>query len=163
MFVGAKVAVAELWPFQAVRAANEPTPPPVDEFVSSCDGIFALIQDELQALQSQLIPKNPPLLMPSIMVLLSLVSCHSSWVVMGVCHQHDVSLLLLWLQCPTSCAICINWVVAEAPPSYGWLSVFVLAVSFMLASLTSVLYVSMPILILLYLLDRIFILVCATC
>ena len=150
MFVGAKVAVAELWSFQAVHAANEPTPPPADEFVPSCDGTLTFIQDKLQALQSQLIPENPPFLCRASQVLLSLVSCHSSWVVMSVCHQHDTSLLLLRLQCPTSCAIYISWVVAEVPPpSYGWLSVFVLAVSFILASLTSVLYVSMPILILL--------------
>ena len=41
--------------------------------------------------------------------------------------------------------------------------VSVLAVSFVLASLTSVLYVTMSILILLCLLDGIFIVVCATC
>ena len=50
------------------------------------------------------------------------MSCHSSWVVMAVCHQDDASLLLLWLQCPASCAVCVSWV----PPSHCWLSVFVL-------------------------------------
>ena len=56
-------------------------------------------------------------------MLLSQVSCHSSWVVMHVCHQHDASLLLLRLQCPTSCAICISWVVAEVPPPLIWLAI----------------------------------------
>ena len=74
---------------------------------------------------------------------------------MGVCHQHDASLLLLWLQCPASCAICVSWVVdlsREFPPPLWLAIVFVLAVSFVLASLTSVLYVSVSILILLCLL-----------
>ena len=45
----------------------EPTLRPVDDFVPSCDGVLALIQDELQTLQSQLIPKSPsPLLVPSV-------------------------------------------------------------------------------------------------
>ena len=39
----------------------EPTPPPADDFVPSHNGVLALIRDELQALQSQLIPKSPPL------------------------------------------------------------------------------------------------------
>ena len=84
---------------------------------------------------------------------------------MGVCHQHDASLLLLWLQCPASCAICVSWVVdlSWEFPLQLLAIVSVLAVSFVLASLTSVLYVSMSILILLCLLDGIFIVVCATC
>ena len=44
----------------------EPTPPPVDDFVPSRDGVLTLIRDELQALQSQLIPESPPLLVPSV-------------------------------------------------------------------------------------------------
>ena len=97
----------------------EPTPPPADDFVPSHDGVLALIRDELQAIQTQLIPESPHFLCRASRVVLSLVSCHSSWVVMGVCHQHDASLLLLWLQCPASCAICVSWVVdlsREFPP-----------------------------------------------
>ena len=45
---------------------NERTPPPADEFVPSRDGVLALIQDELQALQCQLILENLPLPMPSV-------------------------------------------------------------------------------------------------
>ena len=84
---------------------------------------------------------------------------------MGVCHQHDASLLLLWLQCPASCAICVSWVVdlSWEFPLLLLAIVSVLAVSFVLASLTSVLYATMSILILLCLLDGIFIVVCATC
>ena len=63
-------------------------------------------------------PRTPHFLCQASQVLLSLVSCHSSWIVMSVCHQHDTSLLLLRLQCPTSCAICISWVVAEVPPPH---------------------------------------------
>ena len=44
----------------------EPTPPPADDFVPSRDGVLALIRDELQALQSQLTPKSPPLPVPSV-------------------------------------------------------------------------------------------------
>ena len=44
----------------------EPTPPPADDFVPSHDGVLALIRDELQALQSQLIPKSPPLPVQSV-------------------------------------------------------------------------------------------------
>ena len=45
---------------------DEPTPPLVDEFVPSRDGILALVRDKLQALQSQLIPESPPLPVPSV-------------------------------------------------------------------------------------------------
>ena len=68
-------------------------------------------------------PRTPHFLCQASQVLLSLVSCHSSWIVMSVCHQHDTSLLLLRLQCPTSCAICISWVVAEVPPPLIWLAI----------------------------------------
>ena len=44
----------------------EPTPPLADDFVPSHDGVLVLIQDELQALQSQLIPESPPLPLPSV-------------------------------------------------------------------------------------------------
>ena len=44
----------------------EPTPPPADDFVPSRDAILALIRDELQAFQSQLIPESPPLPVPNI-------------------------------------------------------------------------------------------------
>ena len=44
----------------------EPTPPPADDFVPSHDGVLALIRDELQAIQSQLIPESPPLPVPSV-------------------------------------------------------------------------------------------------
>ena len=44
----------------------EPTPPPVDDFVPSRDGVLPLIRDELQALWSQLIPESPPLPVPSV-------------------------------------------------------------------------------------------------
>ena len=44
----------------------EPIPLQVDDFVPSRDGVLALIRDELQALQSQLIPESPPLPVPSV-------------------------------------------------------------------------------------------------
>ena len=44
----------------------EPTPPPADDFVPSRDGVLALIRNELQALQSQLIPESSPLPVPSV-------------------------------------------------------------------------------------------------
>ena len=50
----------------------EPTPPPADDFVPSHDGVLALIRDELQALQSQLIPESPPLPVRSV------AGCHQS-------------------------------------------------------------------------------------
>ena len=38
---------------------DEPTPPSSGDFVPSCDGVLALIRDELRTLQSQFMPENP--------------------------------------------------------------------------------------------------------
>ena len=56
VFVRVEVAVAELWSLRLHRGL-----PPADDFVPSHDGVLALIRDELQAIQSQLIPESPPL------------------------------------------------------------------------------------------------------
>ena len=46
-------------PGRSVRARDEPMPPSSGDFVASRDGVLALIRDELQTLQSQLMPENP--------------------------------------------------------------------------------------------------------
>ena len=147
VFVWVEVTLANLWSFHLHRCMSllhhqQMSLSPLEMASLPWSGT------SIRPFRANWFPRAPHNLCRASRVVLSLVSCNSSWVVKGVWCQHNAS-LLLWLQCPASCAVCVSWVVTGVPSSYGWLSVFVMVVSFVLASLTSVSYVGMPILILL--------------